>query len=279
MKKGKASTILLIIAFVIGLGLLLYPTVANLYNSRFQTKAINNYVEKVSSMNKDDFDAIWQEVEEFNRGLLENRNPCELTAAQAAQYEKLLDVSGTGIMGYIDIPKIEVTLPIYHGASEGVLQIAVGHLEWSSLPAIGESVHCVLSGHRGLPSSKLFTDLPDLVEGDMFSLTVLDKVLSYQIDQILIVKPEETQELMITQNKQYCSLVTCTPYGINTHRILVRGHLISDKDKMSALHITADAVQIEAPIVAPILAIPLLLILIAVLVIPNRRKKKKQKER
>ena len=279
MKKGKLSTILLVAILVIGLGLMLYPTVSNLYNKKHQTRAIKNYSEEIATMDQRDFDAIWQEVEEYNRSLLSNTTPSVVTDEQAAKYKELLDVGGTGIMGYIEIPSIDVSLPIYHGTSEGVLQIAAGHLDWTSLPARGESVHCVLSGHRGLPSSKLFTDLPKLVEGDEFTLTVLDKVLTYEIDQILIVMPEDTDNLTITPNKEYCTLVTCTPYGINSHRILVRGRLVSDEELAAALHITADAVQIDAPIVAPILAIPLLIILIAVLLIPNRRKKKKLKER
>lgn len=271
MKKGKLSTILLSVILVIGIGLLLYPTVANLYNSRFQAKAINNYVKQISSMNKDDFDAIWQEVREYNCDLLQRGNRKFLSDEEMERYRYTLDVSGTGIMGYIDIPSIKVELPIYHGTDDGVLQIAAGHLEWSSLPARGESVHCVLSGHRGLPSAKLFTDLSELSVGDTFSITVLDQILNYEIDQIRIVEPEDVTELVITPGEEQCTLITCTPYGINTHRILVRAHIVSSEDQNGAIRITSDALQIEEIIIAPILAMPLLIVLLFVLFLPKKK--------
>ena len=194
-------------------------------------------------------------------------------ARQKAEYESLLDISGQGVMGYIEIPEIDVSLPIYHGTEDPVLQVAVGHLEWSSLPVGGESTHCVLSGHRGLPSAKLFTNLDKLREGDTFLLRVLDEILTYEVDQILIVEPQDTAALEIAEGEDYCTLVTCTPYGINTHRLLVRGHRIDNIEEVKTVRVTADAVQIEPMLVAPVVAIPMLLILLILLLLPRRRKK------
>lgn len=179
-------------------------------------------------------------------------------------------------MGYIEIPSIDCSLPIYHGTEESVLQTAIGHLEWTSLPVGGESTHCVLSGHRGLPSAKLFTNLDKLVEGDVFMLRILDEVLTYEVDQILIVEPQETAELQIVEGQDYCTLVTCTPYGINTHRLLVRGHRIDNMEEAKTVHVTADAVQIEPMIVAPIVAIPILLVLFIALIIPRHKKREEE---
>lgn len=183
-------------------------------------------------------------------------------------------MSGLGVMGYIEIPSIDCALPIYHGTEESVLQIAVGHLEWSSLPVGGESTHCVLSGHRGLPSAKLFTNLDKLQTGDIFMLRVLDNVLTYEVDQILIVKPQETGALRIEKGKDYCTLVTCTPYGINTHRLLVRGHRIDNIEEAKTVRVTADAIQIEPLLVAPVVAIPILLLLLILLLLPKKPRKK-----
>ena len=176
-------------------------------------------------------------------------------------------------MGYIEIPSIDCSLPIYHGTQESVLQIAVGHIEWSSLPVGGAGTHCVVSGHRGLPRAKLFTSLDKLTEGDTFMLRVLDEVLTYEVDQILIVEPQETESLRIEEGKDYCTLVTCTPYGINTHRLLVRGHRIENRDE--SIRVTADAIQLEPMIVAPIVAIPMLLVLVIILLLPRQSKKKR----
>ena len=197
-----------------------------------------------------------------------------LSDEQKAEYDRLLDVSGLGVMGYIEIPSIDCSLPIYHGTEESVLQIAVGHLKWSSLPVGGESTHCVLSGHRGLPSAKLFTNLDKLQAGDIFLLRVLDEVLTYEVDQILIVEPQETGALRIEKGKDYCTLVTCTPYGINTHRLLVRGHRIDNIEEAKTVRVTADAIQIEPLLVAPVVAIPILLLLMILLLLPKQPRKK-----
>ena len=273
-KKGNSLiTILLVLIFFLGLSLLLYPTVSDYWNSRHQTRAIATYAEKVTNLDTDTYDQVWQDARTYNESLLTRSNTYLLSEEQKAEYQRLLDVSGLGIMGYVEIPEIDVSLPIYHGTEESVLQIAVGHLEWSSLPVGGESTHCILSGHRGLPSAKLFTNLDKLQVGDEFLLQVLDETLTYEVDQILIVEPHETDALRITEGEDYCTLVTCTPYGINTHRLLVRGHRIENAPEVRTVRVTADAVQIEPLIVAPIVAVPMLLLLLILLLLPKRPKK------
>ena len=271
--RKHLSTILLLFILLIGLSLLLYPTVSDYWNSFHQTRAIATYAENVAKLDNAHYDRLWEDARAYNRTLGLRSNPYYLAEEQKAEYERLLDVSGLGVMGYIEIPQIDVSLPIYHGTEESVLQIAVGHLEWTSLPVGGESTHCVLSGHRGLPSAKLFTNLDKLREGDTFLLRVLDEVLTYEVDQILIVEPQETAALQIEEGKDYCTLVTCTPYGINTHRLLVRGHRIDNMEEAKTIRVTADAVQIEPLLVAPIVAIPMLLILLVLLLLPRRRRK------
>lgn len=221
--RKHLSTIVLLFILLIGLSLLLYPTVSDYWNSFHQTKAITTYAENVAALDNASYDAIWDAARQYNRNLLNRSNSFRLSEEQKAEYESLLDISGQGVMGYIEIPKIDVSLPIYHGTEDPVLQVAVGHLEWTSLPVGGESTHCVLSGHRGLPSAKLFTNLDKLREGDTFLLRVLDEILTYEVDQILIVEPQDTAALEIVEGQDYCTLVTCTPYAINTHRMLVRG--------------------------------------------------------
>ena len=271
--RKHLSTILLVFILLIGLSLLLYPTVSDYWNSFHQTRAIATYAENVAKLDNNQYDQLWEDARAYNEALCFRSNPYYLSEEQKAQYESLLDVSGLGVMGYIEIPKIDVSLPIYHGTEESVLQIAVGHLDWTSLPVGGESTHCVLSGHRGLPSAKLFTNLDKLREGDTFLLRILDEVLTYEVDQILIVEPQETGALKIEEGKDYCTLVTCTPHGINTHRLLVRGHRIDNIEEAKTVRVTADAIQIEPLLVAPIVAIPMLLILLILLLLPRRRKK------
>lgn len=271
--RKHLSTIVLVILLLIGLSLLLYPTVSDYWNSFHQTRAIATYAENVSALDNVSYDAIWGAARQYNRNLCSRGNSFLLTQEQKAEYESLLDISGQGVMGYIEIPEIDVSLPIYHGTEDPVLQVAIGHLEWSSLPVGGESTHCVLSGHRGLPSAKLFTDLDKLREGDTFLLRVLDEILTYEVDQILIVEPQDTAALEIVEGQDYCTLVTCTPYGINTHRLLVRGHRIDNIEEVKTVRVTADAVQLEPMLVAPVVAIPMLLILLILLLLPRRRKK------
>lgn len=275
MKKKQSNfiNIILVLILLVGLSLLLYPSVSDYWNSFHQSRAIAQYAKEVAAMDDEDYEKLWQEAVDYNKVLRERGINYILSEEEKAEYESVLDVTGTGIMGYVEIPSIRCSLPIYHGTDESVLQIAVGHLEWSTLPVGGESTHCVISGHRGLTSAKLFTNLDQLVEGDIFMLRVLDEVLTYEVDQILIVEPQDTTSLQITRGEDYCTLVTCTPYGINTHRLLVRGHRIENVEESGSARITADAMQIEPLMVAPIVALPILLILIILLLVPRRRKK------
>ena len=276
MKKNKGNfiTILLVLILLVGLSLLLYPSVSDYWNSLHQTKAIAAYAEEVANLNQDQYGEIWAAAESYNASLADRDNAYLLSDAQKEEYERLLNVSGLGVMGYIEIPSIDCSLPVYHGTEESALQIAVGHLEWSSLPVGGRSTHCVLSGHRGLPSAKLFTNLDKLQMGDVFMLRVLDEVLTYEVDQILIVEPQETGALQIEEGQDYCTLVTCTPYGINTHRLLVRGHRIDTVEEAKTVRVTADAIQIEPLLVAPVVAIPILLLLLILLLLPRQPQRK-----
>ena len=269
--RKHLSTIVLLFILLIGLSLLLYPTVSDYWNALHQTKAITTYAENVAALDNASYDAIWDAARAYNRNLLNRSNSFLLSQEQKAEYESLLDISGQGIMGYIEIPEIDVSLPIYHGTEDTVLQVAVGHLEWTSLPVGGESTHCVLSGHRGLPSAKLFTNLDKIVEGDTFSIRVLDEVLTYEVDQILIVEPTEVDALQIEPGKDLCTLVTCTPYGINTHRLLVRGHRVPNTPEAANVRLTSDAIQIEPMLAAPLMALPVLIIFFAVLLHTGRK--------
>lgn len=269
--KKHLTTIILISVFLIGLSLLLYPAVSNYWNSFHSSKAIAGYAEQAANLDEEIYRAMLEDAKKFNTTLQLGPNKYRLTQEQTDRYYKLLDLGNTGIMGYIEIPSLDVELPIYHGTSDAVLQIAVGHLEWTSLPTGGSGTHCVLSGHRGLPSAKLFTHLDKLVVGDTFMLRVLDEILTYEVDQILIVKPHEAKELQIAKDKDYCTLVTCTPYGVNSHRLLVRGHRIENEIAAKIIHVTSDAVHIEPILVAPAVAAPLLLILFISVLVPRRR--------
>ena len=272
--KSQGTTVILLLVFLIGLSLLLYPTFSDWWNSMHQSRAVASYVEEVAHIDTNQYEALWNEAWDYNASLVGRTNHFMLPDEQKAEYESILDIGGLGIMGYIEIPIIGVTLPIYHGTDDAVLQIAVGHLEWTSLPVGGESSHCVVSGHRGLPSARLFTDLDRLVVGDTFMFRVLDEILTYEVDQILIVEPHETDELLIQEGKDLCTLVTCTPYGINSHRLLVRGHRVENQEEAKTVRITSDAIQIEPTIVAPIVAIPMLLVLLIGLMLPKNRRRR-----
>ena len=276
--KKNITTILLVLVFVVGLSILLYPTVSDWWNSTRQTRAIVQYMENLENMDAEQHEQMRNDAIAYNQELAAKSNQYAVSEEQLARYESILDVSGTGIMGYVEIPRIDVQLPIYHSTAESVLQVAIGHLEWTSLPVGGESTHCVISGHRGLPSAKLFTDLPLLEEGDIFTLSVLDQVMTYQIDQIHIVLPYETESLLIQPGEDLCTLVTCTPYGVNTHRLLVRGHRIETQETPELRQAVADAVQIEPAVVAVILAVPMLLILLIVLMLPKKKPKSEEEE-
>ncbi|MBS6845164.1 MAG: class C sortase [Firmicutes bacterium] len=275
-KNNNWTTAFLVLLLLAGVSLLLYPSLSDYWNSMHQTRAIASYAETVSQLDTAQYDEMWKAAQDYNRSLAQRETAFALTDEQKAAYESLLDVSGLGVMGYIEIPEIDCSLPIYHGTEESVLQVAVGHLEWSNLPVGGEGTHCVLSGHRGLPSAKLFTNLDKLAVGDTFLLRVLDEVLTYEVDQILIVEPEQVDALGIVPGEDYCTLVTCTPYGINTHRLLVRGHRVENTPEAARMHVTADATQFDPLLVAPVLAIPVLLLLLMILLVPKRRRKSRE---
>ena len=275
--KKHLSTILLILIFLVGLSLVLYPTVADYWNSLHQSRAIATYAEEVAHIDTDRYLALWQDAVAYNQSLLGRDNVYLLSEGQKAVYDDLLNVGGNGVMGYIEIPSIGVSLPVYHGTDEAVLQVAIGHLEWTSLPVGGESSHCVVSGHTGLPSAKLFTNLDKLQPGDTFLFRILDELLTYEVDQIKIVLPHETEALHIEEGKDLCTLVTCTPYGINSHRLLVRGHRVENAEIAKTVRVTADAMQIEPLIVAPIVAAPMLLLLIILVMFSGGKKKGSRK--
>ena len=271
--KNKLTTILLILALFAGLSLLLYPTVSDYWNSLHASQAVADYAENVRNLEAEKYEQVLQDAKSYNQMLPYEQTTFALSEEEKEAYDALLDISGTGVMGYIEIPTVNISLPVYHGTEDAVLQIAVGHLEWSSLPVGGESTHCVLSGHRGLPSAKLFTNLDKLVAGDKFIMRVLDEVLTYEVDQILIVEPTDVSTLIIEAGKDLCTLVTCTPYGINSHRLLVRGHRIENQDEAKAIRVTSDAIQIEPLIVAPAVALPMLLVLLVSLLVSGGKTK------
>ena len=273
-KQSIVPEIVLALVFLAGVGFLVYPTFADWWNSFHQSRAIMSYTDSISNMDHSQYDEILADAREYNRKLAADGISWKLTPEQEDEYNHQLDVDDSGIMGYIQIDKIHVMLPVYHGTEEAVLQTSIGHLQETSLPAgcgsfdskegkvtdPQEGAHCVLSGHRGLPSAKLFSDLDKLVEGDIFTLNILDETLTYQVDQIRVVEPEDLSALALEKGKDLCTLVTCTPYGINTHRLLVRGHRVANA--MGDIKVLADALQIEAVYVAPFIAVPILLLLI-----------------
>lgn len=274
--KKNWMTILCATIFIIGLSLVLYPSVSNYWNSFHQTKAIASYEQNVSEMDSDDTEKMWKAAEEYNEKLAQKTSgKWSPTKAEHKEYENLLNVGGVGVMGSVEIPKIKVSLPIYHGVEQTILQIAIGHIEGSSLPVGGKSTHCVISGHRGLPSAKLFTDLDKLEKGDIFKLQVLNKTLTYEVDQIRIVLPNDLDDLNIIEGEDLCTLVTCTPYGINTHRLLVRGHRIPNVDDGIA-KTNADAAQIAPTTVALAIAGPILTIWLLWIVIKTRKRNPKR---
>ena len=273
-KKSSFVTAILIAAFFIGALLLLYPTISDFWNSFHQSRAIASYAEQVADLDENAYDRLWEDARIYNKTLGDRMNRFVMAEEQKKAYAALLNIADNGVMGYIEIPKVRCNLPIYHGTDEAVLQVAIGHVPGSSLPAGGESTHCVLSGHRGLPSAKLFTNLDELETGDVFMLRVLDETLTYEVDQIRTVLPNELGDLAIVEGEDYCTLVTCTPYGINSHRLLVRGHRVENHAGASTIRVTADAMQIEPLQVAPLVAAPILVVMLVVVLIPHRTKGK-----
>lgn len=267
--KKHLLTVILVAGLAAGAGLLLYPSVANYWNSFHQTRAIIGYNDAVSEMNQEDYTAILDEAKAYNKRLGKSGIQWNMTDGQKEEYNKMLKIDGTEVMGYISIPKIHVKLPMYHGTDETILQTSIGHLEQTSLPVGGKSSHCSVSGHRGLPSARLFTDLDKLKEGDTWTMTILNETVTYEADQIRIVEPEDLSNLGIEKKKDFCTLITCTPYGINTHRLLIRGHRIPNAD--GDANLTADAIQIEPKYIAPFLAMPILIALLLIMIISTHR--------
>ena len=276
MKKNK-STLILILVFFVGLSVMLYPTLSDYVNQRNQSRAVANYAQSVDTMTDADYSAYFDAADAFNAQVAANENAL-YRPDQLSGYYDTLDITGTGIMGYITIAKIGVELPIYHGTGDSVLQIAAGHLEGTSLPVGGASTHAVISAHRGLPSAKLFTNLDQLEVGDTFTITVLDRVLTYEVDKITIVLPTQTDDLLVADGKDYVTLMTCTPYGINTHRLLVRGRRVETPDQFKRIRVTTEALKIEPIIVAPVMALPMLLILLIGMLLSTRKRKKTRGE-
>lgn len=273
-KKSSFVTAILIAAFFIGALLLLYPTISDFWNSFHQSRAIASYAEQVADLDENAYDRLWEDARIYNKTLGDRMNRFVMAEEQKKAYAALLNIADNGVMGYIEIPKVRCNLPIYHGTDEAVLQVAIGHVPGSSLPVGGESTHCVLSGHRGLPSAKLFTNLDELETGDVFMLRVPDETWTYEVDQIRTVLPNELGDLAIVEGEDYCTLVTCTPYGINSHRLLVRGHRVENHAGASTIRVTADAMQIEPLQVAPLVAAPILVVMLVVVLIPHRTKGK-----
>ena len=266
MKRDKIGIILVLMLFI-GICGLLYPSVSQYWNSKTQTRAVGNYQDILNSLKKEDFSAYFQEAEEYNEALGALKSPL-LDYHQLTEYHKILNINKNGIMGYVSIPKLGVELPIYHGVSAEVLNIACGHLEGTALPVGGESTHCVLSAHRGLPHAKLFTELDKMELGDTFQLTVLDRTLTYQVDQIKVVRPDEINDIQILPGEDLCTLLTCTPYGINSHRLLVRGTRI--ENAAPVLYVTSNAYRIDSLVAAPVVTAPILLVLLIILMIKYR---------
>ena len=275
--KEQKVNIILCLVILIGIGLLSYPTVSDWWNSFHQTRAVASYAAAVSQMKTEDYDRLFAEADDYNRKLAGTGMKWSMTDEEIQEYNNVLDISDNGIMGYIDIPRIRQTLPIYHGTDDAVLQVAIGHLAGTSLPVGGDSTHCVVSGHRGLPSARLFTDLDRLTVGDIWTMTVLNRTVTYEVDQIRIVEPEDLSELQIVQGSDYCTLLTCTPYGINTHRLLVRGHRIPNLD--GDANVTVDAMQVDQTLVAMVVAVTILLILVIILLIVSSKWYKDRRDR
>ncbi len=276
MKKGTITTVLLILVLVVGLSLLIYPAFSDYWNKSVQSQAVASYVSEIEHLDDNKYAEIWNSAVDYNKELLNRPNQYKLTDELEARYKKELNVSGSGMMGYIEIPSIDVNLPIYHTTDESVLQVAIGHLDWTSLPTGGANTHSVLSSHRGLPSAKLFTDLDKLREGDIFMLWIMGEQLTYEVDQILIVEPHETEALMVEEGKDLCTLVTCTPYGINSHRLLVRGHRVDNMEEAEVVRVTADAIVIEKLVVAPFVLAPILLVMLVMLFVTTGNRKSRR---
>ena len=257
--QSRKSTIILLISFFIGLSVLLYPTISSYWNSKTQSEAIVDYEAMLANYKPEDYTAIFEAADAYNAELRELEYPF-IHYGQIPGYWETLNISSTGMMGYITIKKINQELPVYHGTGDSVLAIAAGHYQGSSLPVGGKSTHSVVSAHRGLPTAVLFTHLDRMEIGDTFYFTILDRTITYEVDQIRIVEPQDTSLVEIEEGKDYCTLLTCTPYGINTQRLLVRGHQIDASQKRN-IYIANEAYRIDTLIVMPIVALPIIAVL------------------
>ena len=274
--RTRKIWIYLTLGFLVGVSVLLYPAFSDYWNSRTQSRAIVDYEAVLDYLEPEDYSAMFQAAYDDNEALYQTKYPL-VDYKNVPEYKEALRVEGSSVIGYVKIDKIGVELPIYHGTSDDVLNRGVGHLEGSSLPVGGESTHSVMSAHRGLPSAKLFTDLDRLELGDTFQITILDQVLTYQVDQIKVVTPRDVQDLTIQEGMDYCTLFTCTPYGINTHRLLVRGIRIETIVEKPAIYVSNDAFRIEPMLVAPAVAAPMLLVFLIHLMVKYREPPKKKK--
>ena len=254
--KNRNATLVLLISFFVGLSVLLYPSISSFWNTKHQTQAIVNYEAILANYKPEDYSAIFQAAEDYNAALAALEDPLTQHPA-AGDYWNILDISGTGMMGYLTVPKINQELPVYHGTNNDVLATAAGHYQGTSLPVGGKSTHSVVSAHRGLPSAVLFTYLDRMEVGDTFYFTILDRTFTYEVDQIRIVEPDDSSLVRIQPGKDYCTLLTCTPYGINTQRLLVRGHQV-DASQTRHIYIGNEAYRIEPLIVMPIVALPII---------------------
>ena len=285
-KSHRTSNLILVLILLVGAAIAAYPSFSEYWNSMHQSRAIMGYAERVAELSNEEYEEVWKASLEYNRRLASNPNPWDMTDEEMDEYEKELNVDGTGNMGFISIPRINVDLPIYHGTSDDVLQTSVGHIDGTSLPSgsvhsnpddydeVEFSSHSVLSGHRGLPSAKLFSDLDVVEVGDVFFLTILDQTLTYQVDKITVIVPEDISELRLFPGKDYCTLMTCTPYGINTHRLLVRGIRVENAKELVDVRVTADALKIDPMYVVPFIAGPVLfLMIIWVVLFAGRRRR------
>ena len=258
--KSRKTTIILLISFFIGLSVLLYPSISSFWNAKTQSKAIVDYEAMLSQYKPEDYAGLLEAADDYNKRLSKLDNPMQ-NYYQLSDYNSILNLGGTGMIGYVSIPKISQELPVYHGTSNSVLSVAVGHLEGSSLPVGGESTHSVVSAHRGLPTAVLFTHLDRMEIGDTFDFTILDRTITYEVDQIRIVNPNDNSLLQIAPGKDYCTLLTCTPYGINTQRLLVRGHQV-DATQTRKIYVANEAFRIEPLVVVPFVALPIIVILL-----------------
>ncbi|MSS57906.1 class C sortase [Erysipelotrichaceae bacterium Oil+RF-744-GAM-WT-6] len=272
--KKKISNIILVLIFLTGVSLLVYPTFSDWWNSMHQSRAIAAYQDQVNTLDDSQYEEMLEKAKAYNETLVGKEDRYNLSDSEVEEYNSLLDVTGTGIMGYVVIPKINVRLPIYHGTDPAVLEIAIGHIAGTSLPVGGASTHCVLSGHRGLPSAKLFTDIDQLEVGDQFMLEVLGDTLTYEVDQITVVLPDELDDIEIEEGKDLCTLVTCTPYGVNTHRLLVRGHRVETVEQ-NHVRVVSDAVQIEPMTVSLAIGLPVLVIIMVLRIAFAGKKRRK----